>query len=362
MPDLHPGNRFPIGCSVVADGVYPALIGSDVGCGIALYHIGPAPSRLSPTKLADRLRNLDSAWEGDVAEWLAQYGITRQSSFDASALGTVGGGNHFAELCTIETVVDAETCTTLGLRDTELYLLVHTGSRGLGASILEAHTANESNPYFAPDSEALTSYMIEHDYAVQWAIANRDLVAHRIADCILSNPLDEDGTEILPSGPPSKDTLRKVVDITHNSAVRSNLTIGGEEKDVWIHRKGAAPTDKGVTPCPGSRGDFSWLLMPTGDGQHNAQSLPHGAGRLHPRATLQAQQARRPVARSSLLTTQLGSEVVCTDPALLIEEAPHAYKNIQTVVDDMEWAGCARGVAVLRPVVTYKTREAGERR
>lgn len=100
----------------------------------------------------------------------------------------------------------------------------------------------------------------------------------------------------------------------------------------------------------------------TDDSVYVAHSLAHGAGRLHPRSTLHAQQARRPVPRASLTTTPLGSEVVCTNPALLIEEMPSAYKDIQGVVDDMEWAGCARGVAVLRPVVTYKTREAGERR
>lgn len=142
---------------------------------------------------------------------------------------------------------------------------MHTGSRGLGAAILDAQTKTESNPYIAPGPE-LDAYILEHDYAVQWAIANRDLVAHRIAQCILTKPLDEE--EDAPPEP-SKETLRKVVDVTHNSAVLSNMLIGEETKSVWIHRKGAAPADKGVAPCPGSRGDFSWLLMPTGDGTHN---------------------------------------------------------------------------------------------
>lgn len=153
---------------------------------------------------------------------------------------------------------------------------MHTGSRGLGAALLDAQTGTESNPYISP-GPSLDAYILEHDYGVQWAIANRDLVAHRIAQCILSNAIDQ-GEEAEEHVGPSRETLRKVVDVTHNSAVLSNMVVPGEEesRSVWIHRKGAAPSDKGVTPCPGSRGDFSWLLMPTGDGQHNGTlSAPH---------------------------------------------------------------------------------------
>jgi release factor H-coupled RctB family protein len=120
MPDLHPGNRyvqcarfylrfslllfryrFPIGCVIAADGIYPAMIGSDVGCGIALYPLLP-PSKTSPnpTKLASRLKGLDAPWSGSIAAWLLNYGITRHSPFDEGSLGTVGGGNHFCEVKT----------------------------------------------------------------------------------------------------------------------------------------------------------------------------------------------------------------------------------------------------------------------
>jgi release factor H-coupled RctB family protein len=60
-----------------------------------------------------------------------------------------------------------------------------------------------------------------------------------------------------------------------------------------------------------------------------------------------------------LTTTSLGSEVVCTDSDLLVEEMPEAYKDVGCVVDDMEDNGICRGIVVLRPVVTYKIREAG---
>jgi tRNA-splicing ligase RtcB len=124
MPDLHKGDRFPIGCAIVAEGIYPALIGSDIGCGIALYPLGRIPSHLTPEKLASRLynRNLDGPWDGSPRDWLARYGVTRLTEFDES-LGTVGAGNHFAEICKVDRIVDSEACGSIGLREGEIYLL-----------------------------------------------------------------------------------------------------------------------------------------------------------------------------------------------------------------------------------------------
>ncbi|CAE6475509.1 unnamed protein product [Rhizoctonia solani] len=348
MPDLHPGNRFPVGCAIAAHGVYPALIGTDVGCGIALYRLAATPSRFAPSKIASRLRGLDDPWDGNVSAWLAQRGVHKESDFDKLSLGTVGAGNHFAEICVVEDIKDEEACERIGVRNGVVYLLVHTGSRGLGKSILEAHSQTNSNPFYPDGSPELNAYLEEHDYAVQWAVANRDLVAYRIASCLGLTLEDNDETEHTQSRPVMPE---KLVDVTHNSVTKHNLSIGSQEsQDVWVHRKGAAPANMGVAPCPGSRGDFSWLLQPVGDGNDNAHSLAHGAGRLHPRS---AATLRKNVPGS---TTNLGSEVVCTDPALMIEERPEGYKGIQAVVDDLEKRGCARGIAKLRPIVTYKVR------
>lgn len=124
MPDLHPGSRFPIGCAICCDGIYPALIGSDVGCGIALYHLSP-PSRSvpNPKKLAALLEGLDDPWPGSVSDWLAQYGIDRSSAFDKDSLGTIGAGNHFAEICTVERMVDETAAESLGIQEGALHLL-----------------------------------------------------------------------------------------------------------------------------------------------------------------------------------------------------------------------------------------------
>ena len=86
-----------------------------------------------------------------------------------------------------------------------------------------------------------------------------------------------------------------------------------------------------------------------------AHSLPHGAGRLHPRnAHILRPRAHPGYPAPDLTTTSLNSHVICTDPQLLIEERPEAYKSIQAVVDDVEEKRIAEGVCVLRPFVTYK--------
>jgi hypothetical protein len=91
-----------------------------------------------------------------------------------------------------------------------------------------------------------------------------------------------------------------------------------------------------------------------------AYSLAHGAGRRHPRQALHNLDSK--TSKSSLTKTSLGSEVICTDPDLLLEERPEAYKDVGCVVDDMEEKQICRGVVVLRPVVTYKVRENAEGR
>jgi release factor H-coupled RctB family protein len=103
---------------------------------------------------------------------------------------------------------------------------------------------------------------------VNWAIANRDLVAFRVKQCLYpSRGAPEDAQ----SNSPDPHELGKVLDVTHNSVSKHSFVIGEETKMLWVHRKGAAPSDKGVAPCPGSRGDFSWLLEPVGDGQYNGE-------------------------------------------------------------------------------------------
>ena len=117
LPDLHPGKGSPIGAAFAVEGrLYPTLVGNDIGCGIALWRTGLSAKALKREAWAERLRQLDDTWPGDAREFLAARGI-EASGFEHS-LGTIGGGNHFAELQMVEGA-DA------GLSRDPVYLCVH---------------------------------------------------------------------------------------------------------------------------------------------------------------------------------------------------------------------------------------------
>lgn len=130
----------------------------------------------------------------------------------------------------------------------------------------------------------MEAYLQRHDYAVEWARANRDLLAYRIRECLFStinSPFTSEGDTLLetplavesivPIDP--RDELDKILDVTHNSISLIRWEVLGKLEDVWVHRKGAAPTDRGFVPCPGSRGDFSWVLKPMGNGVKNGKTI-----------------------------------------------------------------------------------------
>ncbi len=319
LPDLHPGKGTPIGAAFISVGaVYPALVGSDIGCGIGLWRTklnGRKPKREA---WADKLRGLDDAWDGDADQWLAARGIAA-SGFE-HCLGTIGSGNHFAELQAIESVANPAVCEEHGLTEDAAYLCVHSGSRGFGESVLREHI--EDN----------TGYLARHDRAVQWARANRELIAARIFDC-----LKTEGTRLL--------------DVCHNSVEQIDF----DGTPGWLHRKGAAPSTSGIVVIPGSRGALSYVVRPVDPRVDSAYSLAHGAGRKWSRSDSRARLENR-YSPKDLARTELGSHVICEDKALLYEEAPQAYKNITTVIADLVDAGLAEVIAVLKPIITYKVR------
>ena len=144
--------------------------------------------------------------------------------------------------------------------------------------------------------------------------------------------------------------MTPLLDVTHNSVVASQL--GGQKG--WLHRKGAAPANEGVVPIPRSRGSATFLVAPDGDGELNLQSLAHGAGRKWSRSSAKARLRGR-YGANELERTEIGGRVLCDDRDLLYEEAPQAYKPIASVVQALDDAGVARSVAMLNPLMTYKT-------
>ncbi|KAF8312725.1 tRNA-splicing ligase [Cantharellus anzutake] len=438
MPDLHPGTTFPIGAIVITNHstIRPALIGGDIGCGMGLYVTGISASeaREKPSWIANKIRDIEGAWEGGngctVEEWLREAGVISIDSTWNSSLGTIGGGNHFAELQVVEKIWDQDAfdefvTLSSSLREqrlrpgdrkdvpssletkyftSNLFLLVHSGSRGLGQSILASTKSSLSSAGIhtgaplAEGTEEFDTYLSRHDDACRWACCNRDLIAHRILERIdeTYNPLPPHTSGIDPdsecvSSIPFKLKRRKVLDIWHNNVERNsdwapsiispaefptsiniNPTSPLAPNHVWVHRKGAAPSDRGPVIIPGSRGAYSFLVLPTGPQHRNGFSLAHGAGRQLTRTKALADfsrkyspgpskgkksQERSRHDASSLETTRFGGKVICEDKDLLFEEIPEAYKDIESVVKDLADEGIVKIVATLAPVVTYKVRK-----
>ncbi len=143
---------------------------------------------------------------------------------------------------------------------------------------------------------------------------------------------------------------RRLLDVHHNFLQQAE--IGGETG--WLHRKGATPSDCGLVLIPGSRGDYSYLVEPVADCSIALNSLAHGAGRKWQRGECKGRLSHK-YSADSLRRTAFGSIVVCADKALVYEEAPQAYKNIDSIIEAMRQAGLIEPIARLKPVLTYKT-------
>jgi len=327
MPDLHPGRGYPVGAAFFSVGrLYPALIGNDIGCGMTLWATDLDANKASLDKLEKRLGNIDAPLDESWSELVAAL-APAGTGFDA-ALGTIGGGNHFAELQRVDEIYDAEE---LPLDPRQFLLLVHSGSRGLGQAILEEQVRTYGHAGLAQDAAVCAAYLARHDTALHFAKANRELIARRMLD-----RLHAQGKVLL--------------DVHHNFVAPA--TIFGERG--WLHRKGATPSDAGVVVIPGSRGDYSYLVAPR-PSEHGLFSLSHGAGRKWMRSECKDRLIRR-FTPAQLNRTKLGGHVICEDKQLIYEEAPEAYKPIESVIAPLVDAGLVKVLARLRPVLTYKTR------
>ena len=202
LPDLHPGKGSPIGAAFAVEGyLYPALVGNDIGCGIGLWETDLSANRIKRDTWEDRLRGLDNAWNGDAQEYLSARGI--QTSGYERSLGTIGSGNHFAELQAIESVSSPESCERLGITADAIYLCVHSGSRGFGEAIFREHVAKFGSRGNRSCTNEAAHYLARHDQAGSWAMANRELIALRVLDRLRTEGI-------------------RLIDICHNWVERSN--------------------------------------------------------------------------------------------------------------------------------------------
>lgn len=331
MPDLHPGQGTPVGTAFASRGVlYPYLVGTDVGCGIGLWQTTLKARKAKPDKWAKKLTGLESPWNGDMESYLKNIG-TAPPHADAG-LGTIGAGNHFAELQVMEKILDPHEYRRAGIDKAFLFLVVHSGSRGQGEALLRSHTDKFGAVGLAEGTKSASSYLAGHDHAREWAVLNRALIARRFVNKL--------GADCL-----------KVLDLCHNGISRRE--VNGHA--FWLHRKGTVDSGAGLAMVPGSRGSYSYLVKPVGDHGLNLWSIAHGAGRKWNRGSCKGR-LKAKFSADSLTRTRLGSRVICENRNLLYEEAPQAYKNIEDVIQDMVMDGLIRVVASFRPVITYKTR------
>jgi release factor H-coupled RctB family protein len=363
MPDLHPARGYPVGAVVATrDIVYPHLVGGDAGCG-ARVHVTTI-DRVARDRLERRLRDafdaelldggdalfeavwrrgpralaeLDEAPDGlrrlaalePVEDGLPVSGDSApyRAGFEA-ALGSIGGGNHFAEISRADSVADTGGAARIGLERGAVVVLVHSGSRGLGTALASRWA---TRPLEGVERDR---YLGELAGTCRFARANRLLLAYRMLSAL---------------GSLRDHTLRGWFDVSHNDVRLESVAGSG----AWIHRKGAAPAYAGaLTVVLGSRGAPSWIMDGTGS-ELGLRSVAHGAGRKMTRSEASAKLKER-YRRTEVARSALGGLVICDDKALLYEEHPDAYKAIEPVIQALESHELASRVASLTPIITVK--------
>ncbi len=392
-PDFHPGSVAPVGSIVATDPdfVIPASIGTDVNCGMRLLTTGQSLAQLAPRKellisrltrsllnhgrdvpvstvafkalfdegpgafleslsaeglwaSADRQRmqheidaciGLDS-FDGHSRHAPEAYTNDRHSVFRDPCLGTPGAGNHFVSLEVVEQVLDRQVAWRHGLRQGDVVVMIHSGSRDLGFYVgrrwmdraREAWPAGTRHPtsgLYGLSGPLALEYLQAMGVAARYAWANR---------VVLSELVRKDLEATV-----GASASRLMVDVPHNVILR--------EHGLNVHRKGATPARAGdLALIPGSMGDASYLV--TGLGHPDwLWSCSHGAGRAVRR---QQTRAMKPSALNDTATWQC----VTLREERRIEEAPHAYKPIGPVVEAQEEAGLIKPAVRLRPWVTFK--------
>jgi release factor H-coupled RctB family protein len=316
LPDLSVG-VVPNGTAILTENrIYPHLIGGDIGCGMSLYEVAIKSKKIKVEKFVKLLSKVESLDEADVN--LPNLGYN---------LGSIGKGNHFAELHRVNKIHNNEIFKQLNMQEGSLFVLVHSGSRAYGQIVFDK-VAGKYNPSEGLSISEAKIYLEEHNQAIEFAKASRKEIAMRLLKTIKVDT-----------------SFHTVSDTAHNSIVKKD--------DYYIHRKGATPTDKGAVIIAGSRGSLSYLVMPTKNTAYSNYSLSHGAGRKWERGSAEAKLRNR-YTKSDLTRTPIGSRVLCSSSKLLYEEAPQAYKNIDIVIDDLVEAKLLTVIATFRPILTYK--------
>jgi tRNA-splicing ligase RtcB (3'-phosphate/5'-hydroxy nucleic acid ligase) len=287
-----------------------------------------------------------------------------------SQLGTLGSGNHFAEIQYVAEIFDEAAARAFGLFEGQITVMVHSGSRGLGHQVCEDHlrlmlTAAAKYGIELPDRQLSCaplrspegrSYMAAMAAAANFAFANRQVMSHWVRESFAAAL----------AAPPDRLGMEVVYDVCHNIAKFETFDVGGSRRRVCVHRKGATrayPPGHPQVPepyrevgqpvlIPGDMGRSSYVLAGTAKAYAETfGSTCHGAGRR-----LSRHQAKKAVRGRSLFREMedRGVFVMAAGISTVAEEMPEAYKDVSDVVRVVHEAGISRRVAQLRPIGVIK--------
>ena len=340
MADAHVASGVAVGTVFATEhAVVPAALGGDLGCGMAAVRLGPGTrealrDRRALERLLARLASAipvgdavhRSGGRGAIDEALLAPSLsthalerTREALLPRH-LATLGGGNHFLELDR-----DAEG---------ELWLLVHSGSRGLGAAVAAHHArvaSSREGALVALDARRAegSAYLADQGWALAVARANRRALVARALE-VLADDLPALAAD-------------EVVDVHHNFVARERWLA----RDVLVHRKGAISVPEGAKALvPGSMGTASYLVEGLGNPLAFG-SCSHGAGRVMSRTEARARitpRAHEAAVRHVVVHGGSGRA--------LLEESPAAYRDVVEVLRAQE--DLVRRLVRLEPVAVLK--------
>jgi len=411
MPDAHWGYGFPIGGVAAFDpdegGVISAGgVGFDISCGVRTLHTGLTAEELQPVKeeLAETLfhsvpagvgsrgaihlseNQMDEMLRGG-AQWAVLRGYGRQEDLErieesgcasgakpecvsheakkrqAEEMGTLGSGNHYLEIQRVAEIFDAKAAAAFELKQDDIVLSIHCGSRGLGHQVgtdyLKTMVIDGYRPI--PDRELACApihselgqrYLGAMRAATNCALANRQIIMHLARGAF---------QEVIP-----KANLTLLYDVSHNTCKIEEHVVDGARRVLFVHRKGATrafgPGHPELTPSlteigqpvliGGTMGTESYILVGTTEGEKLAfSSACHGAGRAMSRT-----QAMKHWRGRQVIDDLREQGVLIRSRSLrgVAEEAPGAYKDVNAVAEAAEHANLARRVARLVPVICVK--------
>ncbi|MFC6991054.1 RtcB family protein [Haladaptatus sp. GCM10025707] len=418
MPDGHQGYGFPVGGVAGIDTengcISPGAVGYDINCGVRMMKTNLTYDDLKghEEELVDALfRAIPSGLGGggvveddidtvnDVLEngmrWALENGFATEADLahcedegfrpDAqpdkvsekaknrgrNQLGSLGSGNHFLEVQRVTDVFREDVAEAFGLYEDQIVVLIHCGSRGLGHQVCTDYLRKIEKQHSGllsqlPDRElaaAPAGSQLAEDYygamcaAINFAWVNRQLIMHRTRQVfaqVFDRPWEDMEMELL-------------YDVAHNIAKKELHDVDGEQRELYVHRKGATrafPAGRPELPpayrdvgqpiiIPGSMGTHSYILR----GGENSLDLTfgstaHGAGRVMSRTKAKQQFWGETVQEE--LRDQQQIFVKAQSGATVAEEAPGVYKDIDEVIRVSDALGIGDRVARTFPVCNIK--------